>query len=274
MFTKAVAEEFLLDGSRQQDVQSAARLAKALGYLPLALAHARAYCPSSGCSFDDYRSRLAALIMKAPANAPYPQSVFATFNLALQQATVTTPEAEMLITLLAFLAPERVPRSLLAAELGDGCDDGISALANASLIDLEHDDVGALTVSCHRLVQEVARARLGDNKEQLIGHYLEMLNNAWPGGNQGSDPQFWSICRSLLTHAKALLSHAKQDQGYADKIALLMAFLATYLGSQGKYQEAEPVHRLAYEIFLSTLGDQHPTTKMVYQNWLSVKSKT
>ncbi len=62
---------------------AAARLAEALGYLPLALSHARATCWRMNWTFDAYREKLPELIDKAPSNAAYPATVFATFDLAI-----------------------------------------------------------------------------------------------------------------------------------------------------------------------------------------------
>ena len=87
-FPPETAVQFLLDRSRDEDREGAARLAKDLGYLPLALEHARSYCWRSHSSFEQYRVRLPELIQKSPVNARYPKTVFATFDLALSKAAL------------------------------------------------------------------------------------------------------------------------------------------------------------------------------------------
>jgi hypothetical protein len=82
VFAPGEAEHFLLDRTDRTDRQGAARLADDLGHLPLALDHAAAYCKRTGTSFDKYRELLPELIKRAPKDADYPRSVYATFSLA------------------------------------------------------------------------------------------------------------------------------------------------------------------------------------------------
>ena len=43
--------------------------------------------------------------------------------------------------------------------------------------------------------------------------------------------------------------------------------LAGLLNKTGRYKEAEPLYRQAIAILLETLGDQHPLTKIFWQNY-------
>ena len=108
VFPPEVGVEFLVEGAAYPDRDAAARLAEALGYLPLALAHARAYCAASNLPFDRYRARIAERIKDLPDGADYPASVFATFSLAMDKAAAC-PETETLMGIAAFLAPDRIP---------------------------------------------------------------------------------------------------------------------------------------------------------------------
>ncbi len=56
VFPPDVAAQFLLDATGRSDGEGAERLAAALGYLPLALDHAAAYCKRAGVDFDAYGS--------------------------------------------------------------------------------------------------------------------------------------------------------------------------------------------------------------------------
>ena len=61
VFDEPTAVEYLLARARRGgDRDGASRLARALGFLPLALSHAGAYCVA-GTSFDDYLQLLAVL---------------------------------------------------------------------------------------------------------------------------------------------------------------------------------------------------------------------
>ena len=101
VFDRDTAIAYLVAQARGGDgADAAGRLADALDCLPLALSHARACCWTSNWSFDQYTAKLPGLIAKAPKDAPYPASVFATFSLAIEKATRDCAEAETLMALL------------------------------------------------------------------------------------------------------------------------------------------------------------------------------
>ena len=68
-------------------------------------------------SFDRYAERLPELIAEAPKDAGYPDSVFATFSLAIEKAAADCAEAEALIALLAFFAPDKIPLLLIREDV-------------------------------------------------------------------------------------------------------------------------------------------------------------
>lgn len=77
--------------ANRSDAWGALALARLLGCLPLALAHAAAYVATCATSFDSYASRLDTLLKQAPEGAAYPDSVFATFFIALDAAMQRSP---------------------------------------------------------------------------------------------------------------------------------------------------------------------------------------
>jgi hypothetical protein len=104
-----------------RDREEAAALAEQLGRLPLALAHAASKCRGNRrISFADYGRRLGEFWAERPngraTHGEYPRSVYATFTLALDEIVKggpagdppPCPEAEMVIGVLAHLAPEEV----------------------------------------------------------------------------------------------------------------------------------------------------------------------
>ena len=119
-----------------------------------------------GIAFDTYRELAADLIRKVPRGADYADEtpVFATFELAIQKATEACPEAEKLMGICAFLAPERIPLDIVTADVMSEIERGeaVAALQEVSLVALETLDDGSAGISVHRLVQEVMRGRLGE----------------------------------------------------------------------------------------------------------------
>jgi tetratricopeptide (TPR) repeat protein len=199
------AVEFLMAQARQDDRAAAGRLADALGRLPLALSHARAYCWNRNWCFDQYTAHLPELIDKAPKSATYPASVFATFSLAIENAAHDCPEADALMGLLAFWAPDQVPLWLIPGETGDA----IEALNAVSLVRPETQPNGDPAVSVHRLVQEVTRSRL-----RVAGCFEEMVRRATRATFSAYDDSetFAALERRRywLPHAMALVLHTPQ----------------------------------------------------------------
>ena len=173
VFPADVAAQFLLDSTERTDRAGAEKLAAALGFLPLALDHAAAYCRRTGIAFDTYRELAADLIRKVPKGADYQDEkpVFATFELAIQKATEACPEAEKLMGICAFLAPDRIPLDIVTADVMSEIERGeaVAALQEVSLVTLETLDDGSPGVSVHRLVQAVMRARLKTLPSPLVG---------------------------------------------------------------------------------------------------------
>ena len=99
--------------------QAAEELAGELGGLPLALEQAAAYIQATGTTLAGYlslfRDRRADLLARGEA-AGHPADVAATLGLALSRLEDEAPAAAGLLRLLACLAPEPVPLTLLLAD--------------------------------------------------------------------------------------------------------------------------------------------------------------
>ena len=171
VFSEAAALEFLMAQARgaaerpAETRAAAAQLAQDLGCLPLALAIARAHAWSMGWSFAQYRDHLAQMLERdRTKGVDYPRSIAATFTLAIEKAKATAPEAERLLAIAAYLAPDRIPLAIVTADVMPEIEKGeaVAALAEVSLVTRETLDDGSPAISVHRLVQEVMRRRLGE----------------------------------------------------------------------------------------------------------------
>jgi hypothetical protein len=133
-------------------------LCRDLGCLPLAVEQAAAYCAEAGIAPGRYRELL----------GEYPGEVFAqSAEGADGERTVArvwrvtfarlrdTPLAEVVLQVIAWWAPEGIPRAYLEP-LGNPVEvtEALRRLSAYSMISLHEDD----TISVHRLVQAVARA--------------------------------------------------------------------------------------------------------------------
>jgi hypothetical protein len=123
VFDEATAVEYLLTVSgRAEDREGATRLVRALGFLPLALSHAGAYC-AAGTSFDDYLELLGALpaaeLFDDHPEVSYVQTVASTWQVSIRAAEEEEPLARQVLAMAAHLAPDAIPRELFDVLLED-----------------------------------------------------------------------------------------------------------------------------------------------------------
>jgi tetratricopeptide (TPR) repeat protein len=250
------AAELLLKrrGGNRED---AARLAHALGYLPLALDHADAYLRRTGSSFTRYTARVEELIGK---NVGDQASVRATFDLAIQRATEERPAAESVLAFLSVLAPERVPLDIIDETIVTDAerDDALIALTAVSLVRLDPfpDETEAITV--HRLVQAAARARnaAADGNRAIIEKAIRRLGQAFPD-NGYSEPRSWPRCEKLMPHALELREQAHRANIANHDFAFLLDATANALHGRGAFDAAVSLLQEAVAIARSVLAPRH-----------------
>jgi hypothetical protein len=194
--------------------------------------------------------------------------VATTWRLAFEGLQQAAPGAAGLLRLLAFCAPEAVPRRLLlqprpglAGQLAPevapvlaplledelAVGDAIAALRRYSLISAPADGL----VSVHRLVQAVTAdqmpAELAQAWRQAAAALIEA---AIP--DDTDRPATWPACAALLPHARALL----------DLTSGGMWQIALYLGESGSYPTARDLFRVIADAYRDDddYGAKHPDT--------------
>ena len=247
-----VAADFLVNRTGDSDRPSARELAVELGRLPLALEQAAAYMRATGTTLAAYlptfRIRQADLLARGEASG-HPADVVATLGLAMSKLEKEAPPAAGLLRLLAYLAPEPVPLTLLLADkratglLGSGpaavirpvlgdpvaAGDAITALRRYSLLTLAGDGL----VLVHRLVQAIIRAQLSSNAaSQWKQAAAALVEAAVPDDTQL--PATWPACAVLLPHARAALELTSRG----------ISQIAKYLGDSGSYPAARDLFQL------------------------------
>ena len=125
LFTEDEAVAFLVGArntiSLRNRISEAKRVAKLLGYLPLALEHARAYVAAAECTLAEYAEAFETErdLLWAETEAPldYDQkTITTTWEMAFAEAK-KTEGAAALLNLCCFLAPEGIPIQLLMAQI-------------------------------------------------------------------------------------------------------------------------------------------------------------
>jgi tetratricopeptide (TPR) repeat protein len=234
VFDEQTAVEYLVErAGRPGDRAGAGQVARALGYLPLALSHAAAYC-ATGTSFDDYLELLDALpaeeLFDTNPEASYTQTVASTWKASIEAVSASAPLAGELLALAAHLAPDAIPRSLFDVVIDPSrpierkrLGDALGALARLSLATVDDE-----TVSVHRLlgkvVREDARARADTS---AVKRALAALEHAFPA--DAADAARWPLSEQLLTHVIALADAAADVPDTAPHVIALLNRACEYL---------------------------------------------
>ncbi|GAA2551615.1 hypothetical protein GCM10010435_22250 [Winogradskya consettensis] len=253
--TRADAVRMVHERTGQDDPAAAAGIGDHLGCLPLALEQAAAFINHHHITLADYQQRLrdraGGLLAAVAPGQDAPRAVTRVWEITLEALTAGNPAAVAILRVLAWLAPDDVPRDLITALVDDdrtAADIALGLLASYSMITLD-----AGTVSVHRLVQTVLRLTPPAGEVSLQALYL--LADAVPGGPV-DDPTGWPRWRDLLPHV-TVLAHHLRDTIDID-LGRMLNRAAHYEMTQGLYQPAEGHYTQAFLIADEVLGHDHP----------------
>jgi tetratricopeptide (TPR) repeat protein len=251
-------------GRAGQDDAGARRLARELGCLPLALDQAGAYVRETLVSFDDYAAQVAVLLRRLGDNPDYPDSVAATFDLAIARAAERAPAAEDALGLFAWVAPEQIPLALLDLPT-EARAESLAALRSLSLVSLAVETAAGLAVTVHRLVQAVMRDRLAAKGVAEASRSLALHRFAGMFPYAFNEPTHWPLCRVLLPHTYALVARLTPDD-QTPELPLLLNRVGNCLGAMGDAGGALPLYRRALERNERVLGLEHAETLATMNN--------
>ncbi|MFT2016520.1 tetratricopeptide repeat protein [Streptomyces sp. 796.1] len=247
-------------------------LAEELGQLPLALEQAAAYIESTAISPATYLERLRShpgRMYAATATgreADDQRTVARIWQLSLRAITTQQPVAGDLLRLLAWYAPDPLPRDVLGGVhevLGEdpfAVDEALALLHGYSMITLTRQ-----TVTVHRLVQAVARTpdpADSQRTSQAITTAREratlLLERALPQNPLFNVPG-WPRWRELLPHLRALTDQTPQDEKGPHTAGLLVAASA-YLQGDGHTSTAITCAQQAVDLHTQLHGPDDPAT--------------
>ncbi|MFF9013537.1 tetratricopeptide repeat protein [Streptomyces sp. NPDC014870] len=226
-------------------------LCEELGCLPLALKQAAAYCAEAGITPRTYAELLAA----------YPAEMFAATTeggeaartlARVWQVTLDrlgdTPLAVTLLRVIAWWAPEGIPRRLLEP-LGTPLEitEAVRRLAAHSMITLRN---GELAV--HRLVQAVVRADLAEPTALARELAVALLYDGVSLDGAGVE-------RQVAVHAEALAGHTPQAED-TDSAAMLFWLAGTFFGMDTAISRSRPLCERAVHSLRRVHGPDHPHT--------------
>jgi tetratricopeptide (TPR) repeat protein len=279
VFELAEAVEFLLKRTRQQDRESAKKLAEELGCLPLALAQAGAYIEANRVAIARYLelflSKRPKLWAKEKGPPGYDKTVSATLSLAIERVEAERPAAVDLLNLCAFLGPDDIPLRMLSEgkeylpeRLGETVADelemneAVGALRRYSLVEV---DVEKESLSVHRLVQAVVRDGLGEDESKVwAGAAVDVVDEAFP--YESDDVRTWAECARLLPHALAATGYVEQLGVASRNAGRLLNQAGAYLKGRAQYPQAKDALQRSMTIMSTVHGSEHSEYACVLNN--------
>jgi tetratricopeptide (TPR) repeat protein len=288
VWPKETGAQFLIERTARPESERAAAeaLSEALGGLPLAHEMAASYCDRTGLSFAEYRRRfdeMPARLLDSDKDAPAEYhdrlTVAKTFALAIEEAAKLHSAAEPLIVLAALLAPEPIPLFVFREGLGtlftgNSLDDAVAGLRAFALIECEaipderDPAITIETIRLHRLVREVATARLPRAaRESALVSLIKAIVAVYPV-DVGDDPTTWPRARRLDAVAFALVKDDSDIPGAArSEASVLLDRLASYRQHVlAAHTEARPLYELALALDEEVHGSEHPNTIVSLNN--------
>ncbi len=265
VFDPSTAVGYLIErAGRPGDRAGAERVARALGYLPLALSHAAAYC-AEGMGFAEYLELLDALpaeeLFDRRPEVSYAQTVASTWRASIEAACAGAPLAGQLLALAAHLAPDAIPRLLFDVVIDAGValerkrlGDALGALARFCLASVDDE-----SVSVHRLLGKVVRDDARTRGDvSAVTRALAALEHAFPA--DPSDAARWPMSEQLLAHVIALADAATDASETAHRVIELLNRACLYLSWAGGGRRGLALAQSTVERATSSLGAQHQST--------------
>ncbi|MGW4652063.1 tetratricopeptide repeat protein [Kitasatospora sp. NPDC004289] len=258
------------DKERTVDLDGAAELCAMLGHLPLAIEQAGAYMFETGATPRDYLASLAeepaALYKAVTSDRTAERTVARVWRVSLDRLTADTPLAGHILRILAWCAPDGIPRSLFRP-LGTNVvvDLAIGRLAAYSMLTINGDKL-----SVHRLVQSLARTpdstdphRRAEDIAAALDDTVLLLLAHLPG--RPDEPSTWVAWRTLLPHINALADHSAPDDD-SDYAASLFAVGGRFLAEHGDLRRAVTHLERTHAHRMRVLGEDHRETLLSRNN--------
>jgi tetratricopeptide (TPR) repeat protein len=242
--------------------EAADRVAAALGDLPLALDQAAALIADTQVDADTYLGWLddRATHVLAHSRSVEAMSMASSTTVAFDRLEVDDPAALQLLTLVAWLAAEPVPTTLLTARpdllpepLHQAAADPIAFARTVST--LRRRGLARTTpfgIELHRVPAALLRDRTAaDNSWAVLA--VRVLRSVVPA-DAWYNAAVWPVWRPLLPHVLAAVGPDRQLDGAVDDEVWLLGTASDYLGARGESETALPLIQRAYRINEGRLG--------------------
>jgi hypothetical protein len=211
----------LFTGIYNGPADGAEELCAELGYLPLAVDQAAAYCREAGVTpraYMDLLARYPVEMYAATAEGGDAQRTVARVWQVTLEALADTPVAVRILRVIAWWAPDEIPRGYLEG-IGSPLEviEAVRRLAAHSMVKVRGD-----ALSVHRLVQAVSRA---GEPEVMVARRDEAAKQL---GGQVQEEIFGDAGRLWATHMEALAGWMSEESD-TEVLALLLGVAAMNL---------------------------------------------
>ena len=271
VFDPDTARDYLLFRTGRSDAEAddADAVALALGYLPLALAHAGGYCAADpGVPFREYLGLFTDLpsqdLFDTSPAIFYQHTVAATWHPSVTAAAARAPLARPVLDMAAFLAPDEIPRSFFQVLAGDSAAgrkslaDALAVLHGYSLITLTGS-----RLSIHRLLQKVIRDQItGTAQQDAIRLAVTAVEDVLP--KQPELPAAWPQWQELLPHVLTLAGIDAVATTAATRLVPVLISTCDFLHYAGSMPAALDLVTRGHVIAGTCLGPDHPGTLMLH----------
>lgn len=242
--------------------EQAVTLSNRLGRLPLALNQAAAFHAETGMPLATYLENYDELVSAVTQTVPsdYPEPVAATWRLAFDRLTETSPAAAQLLQLCCFLSSEPIAVPMLRAgrgaalrpELKQALQNELSfrrAVQELGRYALAQFDAKRDFITVHSLVRAVLRDSLDVDERQAAQHLAhEVLAFANPGDPDKGET--WARHRQIAPHVlPAGVVHSDDEH-----VRQILIDQIRFAFSIGDYETSRRLAEHALEHWRSRLG--------------------
>ena len=267
-FTRVESVALLRSRLPDLSVDQADRLAAAVDDLPLALDPASAMLADTGMGVDRYLRLLRDRQTNPATGRGGDPGAPIAWMIAVDRLRADDPAALALLTVLAWLGPDPVPRRLftghwdeLPAPLSDAARDPsrfaerLATLRRRGLARVTPHGVWLHRVPASMLVSRTGRE--GNNGTDWPAVAVRLLGAAVAEAPP-DDPASWPTWRQLLSHVLVVTDPARALNGVSEDVGRLLESAATYLQARGADRIASVLFEDAGELGGRRLGANRP----------------
>ncbi|MGW4905138.1 FxSxx-COOH system tetratricopeptide repeat protein [Streptomyces sp. NPDC004270] len=248
-----------------EERRQAEALARDLGFLPLALEQAGAYAYETGTDLGEYRQSLDLMLGETGGDANPERTIARIWDHTLTTVENRDPLAAALLYAMAWLAPDDIPRNLLAPLAQDTISLGkaLGALHAYNMVTFTSQQ----GVSVHRLVQTVLRTYGTDHATAPRGrreaeHAVHQAFSPEPNA-EAAHAGPW---QRLMPHVMALLESTPPGHSTSSDTRDTYYAAAQHLLQQGRDAQTIVLRKAILAQEVQALGDTHPNTLTTRHN--------